>query len=363
MRILGLSDIHGRSGVVRRLRTLERNVFDAVVVAGDIGGGVDGARDVMKVLATFECPVLYILGNHDPDLSYDMQLHVGCHHLHGQPSKVGGFTFAGFSGISGGWGRNPVASAASMEVERKHEATVARLAILDAEVREAAAALEKTHAERICALDVRIADRRSRAYAAAKDRLSGSRDRELRRILHPAEKAGTSREFKAYLADSQAVDAIVLAGNRADLARSVGETDPARVIVVTHERLPGTATDMYGVPLFLHGHRHGYANTRHRGSRFINVSALDNVVTMMPESCGEAHPGTMKHMRNADLGTYVVMEIDDRGRIDATSKPLWAPPAGWIPARRFKLRLPMLPQVGPSNDGAGPTDGIGLRAS
>ena len=41
-----------------------------------------------------------------------MQLREGCHHLHGRPSNVGGFTLSGFSDITGGWRRNPVVSAA-----------------------------------------------------------------------------------------------------------------------------------------------------------------------------------------------------------------------------------------------------------
>jgi len=37
MRLLAISDIHGNVEAVRRLRGRERNAFDAVVVAGDIG--------------------------------------------------------------------------------------------------------------------------------------------------------------------------------------------------------------------------------------------------------------------------------------------------------------------------------------
>jgi hypothetical protein len=34
------------------------------------------------------------------------------------------------------------------------------------------------------------------------------------------------------------------------------------------------------VPLFLFGHRHGFEDRPSRGSRFVNVSALENCVTV-----------------------------------------------------------------------------------
>ena len=39
MRLLAFSDIHNNLVAVRKLRALEKNTFDAIVVAGDIGAG------------------------------------------------------------------------------------------------------------------------------------------------------------------------------------------------------------------------------------------------------------------------------------------------------------------------------------
>jgi hypothetical protein len=54
MRVLGVSDIHGNVRAVERLRELERNEFDLVVLARDIGD--DNADAVIGLLSTFGFP-------------------------------------------------------------------------------------------------------------------------------------------------------------------------------------------------------------------------------------------------------------------------------------------------------------------
>ena len=63
MRLLAISDIHNNVACVRKLRGQESNDFDAIVLAGDIGG--DRATEIFKVLKTFRCPILYVHGNWD----------------------------------------------------------------------------------------------------------------------------------------------------------------------------------------------------------------------------------------------------------------------------------------------------------
>jgi hypothetical protein len=38
-----------------------KNVFDAIVVAGDIGN--DGAPEFFRIMQSFKCPILYVYGN------------------------------------------------------------------------------------------------------------------------------------------------------------------------------------------------------------------------------------------------------------------------------------------------------------
>ena len=68
MRLLAFSDIHNNLVAVRKLRASEKNSFDAIIVAGDIGN--ESAADFFEILATFDCPVMYVYGNWDDKLGY-----------------------------------------------------------------------------------------------------------------------------------------------------------------------------------------------------------------------------------------------------------------------------------------------------
>jgi hypothetical protein len=107
MRLLAISDIHNNLVAVRRLRALERNDFDAIIVAGDLGNAA--ASQIFEILASFKCPVLYVYGNWDHALDYvsapfpDFQL------IHQDVVTVSGYHFSGFSGCPTQWGKNPIA--------------------------------------------------------------------------------------------------------------------------------------------------------------------------------------------------------------------------------------------------------------
>jgi predicted phosphodiesterase len=116
MRLLAISDIHGNVDAVRRLRDRERNDFEAVVVAGDMGS--KAAPEILGVLGSFACPVLYVFGNWDSKLPYDAPFGPDCRHLHLQSVEVGGWAFTGFSGLPAHWGQNPLA----MPFERRRRA-------------------------------------------------------------------------------------------------------------------------------------------------------------------------------------------------------------------------------------------------
>ena len=68
--------------------------------------------------------------------------------------------------------------------------------------------------------------------------------------------------------------------NRAALAAVIKESnaDPTRTVLVTHDRLFGIDRDFPGLSLHLFGHRHGFKMTSHRGTAFVNVSALDDPI-------------------------------------------------------------------------------------
>jgi hypothetical protein len=323
MRLLALSDIHGQVDAVQRLRAQESNDFDAVVVAGDIGG--DSADQVFGILATFGCPVLYVYGNHDHVLAYDHPFPGQAHHLHLQAVSIGNHLFTGYSGLPAHWGGNPVAVQLQAEVEHKHRDVIVRLAELVAGEAAQIEAAEVACQEAIRVLDTKTTDRRRKAYRDKADRIYMRKHKVVGAIQAPAQAVRESRAWQDYEADRWAASSEALRRNRQALAELVNRIGPARCIVVTHERQTDTAQDMAGVPLFLFGHQHGYKNTTFKGSRFVNVSALDAFVTMLPDGLKEP---TLRDMRNMDIGTYATIEINKAGHIDAQPRHFMEIPAG-----------------------------------
>ena len=151
MRLLALSDIHGNISAVQQLRLREPNIFDAVVVAGDIGASENGQESaaILNILESFLCPVLYVYGNWDYELDYDQSFGPACHHLHLNLVKAGGFCFVGFSGVPVQWGKNPIAARAVHQVTYKHRDVIKEYkrcaAYLEAELDE----IETRHKARV----------------------------------------------------------------------------------------------------------------------------------------------------------------------------------------------------------------------
>lgn len=102
---LALSDIHDNVRAVKKLRAREKNTFDAVIIAGDIGDNKDD--EILKILSSFDCPILYIYGNWDNTQSYDKKFSQNCIHLHQNIVNINDYTFSGFSGCQTSWGRTP----------------------------------------------------------------------------------------------------------------------------------------------------------------------------------------------------------------------------------------------------------------
>lgn len=95
MRLLALSDIHNNVPCVRKLRAQEDNAFDALVVAGDIGG--NRTEEIFGVLRSFECPIVYVYGNWDHELARDDDFGLDAHLLHLNVTRIGSINFTGFS--------------------------------------------------------------------------------------------------------------------------------------------------------------------------------------------------------------------------------------------------------------------------
>lgn len=137
------------------------------------------------------------------------------------------------------------------------------------------------------------------------------------------------------------VTADQMSKERAELASVVGTLPANRTIVVSHDRLTRTSNDMPGVALFLYGHMHKFEDKRHRGSRFVNVSALGEVTTLTTEIA----PGP-KGYRNALRGSYVAIDCSDNGDIHLTPKRFRQATEGWRPVG---ATWPAAPPLDPSD--------------
>src|SRR5215208_5369818 len=122
MRLLAFSDIHHNLVAVRKLRASEKNRFDAIIVAGDIGN--ESAAEFFRILATFECRVMYVYGNWDNKLDYESSFGPRCHLIHSNVITIGDISLTGFSGCPTDWGKNPVARSVYGRIESENQNVV-----------------------------------------------------------------------------------------------------------------------------------------------------------------------------------------------------------------------------------------------
>jgi len=91
-RIMAVGDIHGDSGLVRRLakKAQDENV-DIVILAGDLTFADQPAKDIIKPFLKVHKKVLIIPGNHEPNETTDMmaQFYTDTINLHNSAYRKG----------------------------------------------------------------------------------------------------------------------------------------------------------------------------------------------------------------------------------------------------------------------------------
>jgi hypothetical protein len=274
--------MHGNIAAVRQMRAVESNEFDAVIVAGDIGSA--SASAILEILATFECPVLYVYGNRDIELEYNHDFGPARHHLHLAPLQIGDWAIVGFSGCPTAWGKNPIAARFRGETEGRHRKTIEAAAqeeeALNAKVEQAREECERFIAQvksEAVGRKRKLSQRRIGSAIAGRDGLIATFQKQKDALMQ-------TRAYKAYQDDLAAAWDRTLSENRRALAAVVAESHltPGRTIVVTHERLRRAAVQFFGVPLFVFGHLHAFADTVFKGARYLNVAALDKPILVEP---------------------------------------------------------------------------------
>lgn len=343
MKILGVSDIHGNIMAAQHLRSIEANIFDAVIVAGDIGS--ENTHEIIKILSSFDCPVFYIYGNWDYELDYNLKLGAQTNHLHLNYADIDGYNLTGFSGHPANWGKNPIAQKLFAEHDEAHEVLLKALSEADITYDDAYSEVGLLRQEALERLENKAKkkgiDRRLSKYRRKRDKIDCIGSSKIEKARNARTQLINSTEYLNYKKKQYAISSEVLKLNRKAMVKLIKENglDPALTVIVSHERLSYTSDDLPSVSLFLFGHRHIFADTTYKGSRFVNVSALDNQFSVLPKGIKKASFGDI---HNVNDGSYVILEFDRTRKITVHSKRFNPDYSGWEKIHDFHYGAPLL---------------------
>lgn len=277
MRLLVFSDIHNNEAALTALRRREANVYDALVVAGDIGNRISGT--FKAVADSFDCPVFFVYGNWDSGEEYVARPSKHCVLLHHQVEACAGYYFAGFSGLPMSWGNNPIYQELLAGVKTRHSSTLNALAVIQAEFAQQSAQIDQEFKAR--GTKLRERNRKVSATPAehrkARDRLRQWRDRKVESLRAPEQRFRDTESYKNYRAEQWDCIEEAQALNRRRLLASITNagipTD--RLILVTHERQHKLHEDGLTPLLHIYGHRHRHEFTKFKGAHYLNAAPLD----------------------------------------------------------------------------------------
>lgn len=275
MRALVLSDIHHNIEHMRLLRKKERNVYDVVLVAGDIGIRI--IDEFFSILDSFNCPSFCVYGNWDNDFPYKTSLSNCCTLLHHNIEEVGGFFVAGFSGCSASWGRNPIYLAHKKELSQKYSDILLQFSEVEKCVVKQEHEIEESCQEEIDRLSKKTKDRRRKEYKKRVARIEAKKVKEIRRVREVIEKIKNTRGYKKFEEERWALSRTALFENRKklfDLIRS-SNVPQSKLIIVTHERMYKIAEERVLPLLHIFGHIHKYQFNFFKGTYYLNASPID----------------------------------------------------------------------------------------
>lgn len=336
VKLLAVSDIHDNVRCVQQLVRTEDSDYDAVVVAGDIG-----SRRFPEVITTladhFHCPVGYVYGNWDHDLAYDAIGHARGVHLHNEPICIKGVCIAGFSGCRTHWGHNPAAQRILDEISTRHRSILQEVESALAEAQGRERLVEEARKASLQRLARSAGDRRRKEHRSKVETRNRTYDTKVRRCWREYEDLKASTPYGRYLNDVQTLSQRAIEAN----LRSIRERLPSdgsisdRVIVVSHERSPRLDEHIGSVLVHIHGHRHTFKHTQHRGTHFVNTAALDQVKCVVPASAPKSEWAQSRCMVNA--GCYSVVSIAADSQVEVEKRWLWSNDGSWkhfdFPAR------------------------------
>lgn len=336
IRILALSDIHNNIESVRLLRAQERNEYDVILVAGDMGS--ESAADVLKILSTFRCQVMYIYGNWDNLLDYDARFGQNCTHLHHHVIVLENFAFTGYSGCAASWGKNPASAEMQFELDSMYVPLGRVIDTIQQEIAEAREAARSEYKTAIDSLGESMRTQGRLMNKAQRKRLIVDAYARHKGPYKKLRQLRTSKEFKTYSFMKSKLLSLIEKRNTSQLVARVAEAgvDGKRLIVMSHDRTSRIHEQLPNIALHCFGHRHGFKHTHVAGIHYANVSVLDwirsvvpqpsnNMVTIVNDDYAYFSPDAY---REVQAGTYCVMDIGDQ--IHVESRSLFNEPGQWL---------------------------------
>lgn len=276
MRTLVLSDIHDNIEHIKLLREKERNVYDAVIVAGDIGNKI--AEEFLSVLDSFDCPCFCVFGNWDYDLNYEASLSNRCTLLHHNIERIEGFFITGFSGCPTKWGKNPIYLDNQKKLEEKHKSILSQLDDERRRVADQKLEVEDKHQEELDSVRSRSSDRRLKEYKKKVARIEARKEREFEKAEKAIERMFRTSEYKQYEGERRKLAKSTLLRNRIQLFDKIRSSSipDEKLIIVTHERMHKIAEEGVSPLLHIYGHIHEYKFGLFKGTYYLNAAAIDN---------------------------------------------------------------------------------------
>jgi predicted phosphodiesterase len=143
-----------------------------------------------------------------------------------------------------------------------------------------------------------------------------------RRILSKVKRADTAR---LRLAKSS-----ILKSNRESVRKVIASAsvDPRKCVVITHERLARLSEEIPDTLLHLFGHIHNYSDRTYKGTRYVDVAALDRPIPVRPRA---KKRWTMDDCRNVNAGNYATIEISSSQGISAQCVSIRREYPDWLP--------------------------------
>lgn len=277
MKILVFSDIHNNIENVKILRTKEDNIYDLIIVAGDIGSEI--MDDFLEIIESFLCPSFIVYGNWDNRCSYEITMPKNCKLINGEIEEINGFFITGFSGCPTSWGKNPIYRdllKAEKNAKENHATILEKLSEAQIEFQKEKYLLDLDFLRELAGLE--LAPYSKNKHEKSITRKIDNHKKRVAEVRKPIHMIRKSVAYKCYQEDHHFSWERILRKNRENIFNKIKErkVPENKLIIVTHERLTGLSEEGLTPLLHIFGHIHEYKFTTYKGTKYLNAAALDN---------------------------------------------------------------------------------------